>query len=130
VFRDYDLIQGKPAKKAEAMLRDFIGGSGGKVDVEQARRRMRRRDVLASAGRHRHDQLDDGARGQGAARRQGHVEEISAPDAPLAHVSEGVRTIYPGATSGLYVPEEVRDFDSTARRATRRPRRSRSARAT
>jgi hypothetical protein len=26
-------------------------------------------------------------------------------------VSEGVRTVYPGATSGLYVPEEVRDFD-------------------
>jgi hypothetical protein len=26
-------------------------------------------------------------------------------------VSEGVRTVYPNATSGLYVPEEVRDFD-------------------
>jgi hypothetical protein len=31
VFRDYHIIQGKPAKKAEAMLRDFIA-SGGKVE--------------------------------------------------------------------------------------------------
>jgi hypothetical protein len=26
-------------------------------------------------------------------------------------VSEGVRTVYPAATSGMYVPEEVQDFD-------------------
>lgn len=31
VARDYDIIQGRPAKKSEAMLRDFIS-SGGKVE--------------------------------------------------------------------------------------------------
>src|SRR5687768_1544070 len=31
VFRDYHIINGRPAKKAEAMLRDFIS-SGGKVE--------------------------------------------------------------------------------------------------
>src|SRR4051812_20738438 len=31
VFRDYHIINGKPAKKAEAMLRDFLS-AGGKVE--------------------------------------------------------------------------------------------------
>src|SRR3954471_20180744 len=34
VFRDYHIISGKPAKKAEAMLRDFIN-AGGKVEWHQ-----------------------------------------------------------------------------------------------
>jgi hypothetical protein len=34
VFRDYHIINGKPAKKAEAMLRDFIN-AGGKVEWHQ-----------------------------------------------------------------------------------------------
>src|ERR1700751_1223933 len=34
VFRDYDLIQGKPAKKAEAMQRDFLD-AGGRIQWKQ-----------------------------------------------------------------------------------------------
>lgn len=109
VFRDYDLIQGKPAKKAEAMLRDFIAG-GGKVTWNK---------------------LDDECAEATFAHPQGGTVTINwtmarAAKAGLANkdtwkkfprqmlrsrvVSEGVRTVYPNATSGLYVPEEVRDF--------------------
>jgi hypothetical protein len=109
VFRDYDLIQGKPAKKAEAMLRDFMG-SGGKVTWNR---------------------LDDECAEAVFSHPQGGTVTINwtlarATKAGLGGkdmwkkyprqmlrsrvVSEGVRTVCPNATSGLYVPEEVRDF--------------------
>lgn len=109
VFRDYDIIQGKPAKKAEAMLRDFIN-SGGKVTWNR---------------------LDDECADATFSHPQGGTVTINwtlarASKAGLGSkamwkqyprqmlrsrvVSEGVRTVCPNATSGLYVPEEVRDF--------------------
>jgi hypothetical protein len=112
VFRDYDLIQGKPAKKAEAMLRDFIG-SGGTVTWNK---------------------LDDECADATFSHPQGGTVTINwtlarATKAGLGSkdmwkkyprqmlrsrvVSEGVRTVCPNATSGLYVPEEVRDFAPT-----------------
>lgn len=111
VFRDYDIIQGKPAKKAEAMLRDFVN-SGGKVVWNR---------------------LDDECADATFSHPQGGTVTINWTMARAAKaqlggkdmwkkyprqmlrsrtVSEGVRTVYPGATSGLYVPEEVRDFDN------------------
>lgn len=109
VFRDYDLIQGKPAKKAEAMMRDFMG-SGGRVTWNR---------------------LDDECADATFSHPQGGTVTINwtlarATKAGLGGkdmwkkyprqmlrsrvVSEGVRTVCPNATSGLYVPEEVRDF--------------------
>jgi hypothetical protein len=109
VFRDYDLIQGKPAKKAEAMQRDFMA-SGGKITWNR---------------------LDDECADATFSHPQGGTVTINwtlarATKAGLGGkdmwkkyprqmlrarvVSEGVRTVCPNATSGLYVPEEVRDF--------------------
>lgn len=110
VFRDYHIISGKPAKKAEAMLRDFVS-AGGKVEWHELT-----------------DQIADAT----FSHPQGGIARISwdhkrATTAGIAGnamykkyprqmlrsrtVSEGVRTIYPGATSGLYVPEEVSGFE-------------------
>lgn len=109
--RDYDIIQGRPAKKAEAMLRDFLS-SGGKVEWHA---------------------LDDTIADATFSHPQGGAVRISwdmarAKKAGLGTkdmwakyprqmlrsrtVSEGVRTVWPMATSGMYVPEEVRDFES------------------
>jgi hypothetical protein len=109
VFRDYDLIQGKPAKKAEAMLRDFIGG-GGKVT-------WNRLDDECAEAVFSHPQGGevtinwtlDRAKTAGLG---GKDMWKKYPRQMLRSrvVSEGVRTVYPNATSGLYVPEEVRDM--------------------
>lgn len=107
--KDYDIINGKPAKKAEAMLRDFLS-SGGKVEW--------------------HKLADDGAEATFSHPQGGTVRidwnkarmvqakitnEAMYTKYPRAMyrsrcVSEGVRTVCPSATGGLYVPEEVRAF--------------------
>ena len=105
--KDYDVINGKPAKKAEAMLRDFLA-SGGKVEW--------------------HKYADDGADATFTHPEGGSVRvdwnkarmvqakitnEAMYSKYPRAMyrarcISEGVRTVCPGATGGLYVPDELR----------------------
>jgi hypothetical protein len=108
--RDYDVIQGKPAKKSEAMMRDFIQ-AGGKCEWHALT------DTLADAtfthpqtGSVRIDWDMERAKTAGFA---GKDNWKKFPRAMLRArvVSEGVRTVWPLATSGLYVPEEVSDFN-------------------
>lgn len=105
--KDYDIINGKPAKKAEAMLRDFLAAGG-------------------SVQWHKYD--DDGAEAtfshpQGGSVRvdwnKARMEQAKISNAEMYKkfprpmyrsrcISEGVRTVCPAATGGLYVPDEVR----------------------
>ena len=105
--KDYDIINGKPAKKAEAMLRDFLA-SGGKVEW--------------------HKYADDGCDATFSHPQGGSVrvswDKARMTQAKITNeamyskypramyrsrcVSEGVRTVCPSATGGLYVPDEVR----------------------
>jgi hypothetical protein len=117
VMQQYHIIKGKPAKKAEAMLVDF----------------------LAAGGRVTWNKLDDECADATFSHPQGGEVTINwtiarATKAGLLNndtwkkyprqmlrsrvVSEGVRTVYPGATSGMYVPEEVQDFDDAPARST------------
>jgi hypothetical protein len=107
--RDYDIIQGRPAKKAEAMLRDFLS-SGGKV-------RWHELSDAAAEATFEHPQGGTVAiRWDTARARQAGLDAKEMykkyPRQMLRSrvVSEGVRTVYPAATSGMYVPEEVRDI--------------------
>lgn len=108
VFRDYHIIQGKPAKKADAMLRDFVQ-AGGKVEWHNLTN-----DVADATFSHP---------GGGTVRIDWTMQR--AQQAGLATpmwkkyprqmlrsrvISEGVRTVYPGATSGLYEVGEVQDI--------------------
>lgn len=108
VFRDYHIINGKPAKKAEAMLRDFIS-SGGKVEWHELS------DTVADA--------TFSHPGGGSLRldwtlKRAQTAGISTPmwrKYPRQMlrsrvISEGVRSVCPSATSGLYEVEEVRDM--------------------
>jgi hypothetical protein len=107
VFRDYHIIQGKPAKKADAMLRDFIN-AGGKVEWHQL-------DDTKADATFTHP--------SGSARIDWTLERAKKAQLTTAMwtkyprqmlrsrvISEGVRTVYPGATSGLYEENEVRDI--------------------
>lgn len=109
VARDYDIIQGRPAKRTEAMLRDFID-AGGKVEWHK---------------------LDDAVADATFSHSQGGAVRISwdmkraataglnakenwkkYPRQMLRNrvVSEGIRSVYPAATSGMYEPGEVQDM--------------------
>lgn len=108
--QDYHIISGRPAKKADAMLRDFLA-AGGKVEWHALTDDQADATFSHPAG--------------GSARIDWNMERAKA--AGIANpmwkkyprqmlrsrvVSEGVRTVCPGATSGMYVPEEVQDIVS------------------
>lgn len=108
VFRDYHIINGKPAKKAEAMLRDFIA-SGGKVDWHALT------DTMADAtfshpsgGTLRIDWTLDRARAAGIANPM--WKKYPRQMLRSRVIGEGVRSVCPSATSGLYEEHEVRDM--------------------
>lgn len=106
--QDYHIISGRPAKKADAMLRDFLA-SGGKVEWhtlsdEQA-------DATFShpaGGSARIDWTTKRAQQAGIANPM--WKKYPRQMLRSRVVSEGVRTVCPGATSGMYVPEEVQDI--------------------
>ena len=107
--RDYDVIGGRPSKKAEAMLRDFLQ-AGGRVEWNALS------DEIADAT-FTHPQGGSARIAWDMARATkaglaGNANYKKFPRQMLRSrvVSEGVRTVYPLATSGLYVPEEVADF--------------------
>jgi len=107
--RDYDIIQGRAAKKSEAMHRDFLL-AGGKVEW------VTLSDNEASAT-FSHPQGGSAtitwdmqrAAMAGLGAREGWKKY---PRQMLRNrvVSEGVRTIWPVATSGMYEPGEVMDI--------------------
>ncbi len=107
--RDYDIIQGRPAKKAEAMMRDFLE-SGGKVEWHQL-------DDKAAIATFSHPsggsvKIDWTMARAVAAGLGGRDMWKKFPRQMLRSrtVSEGIRTVCPMATSGMYVPEEVSDI--------------------
>jgi len=109
--RDYDIIQGRPAKKSEAMLRDFLQ-SGGSVEWHDLT------DDLADAtfshpqgGKVRITWDMERAKQAGLAGRD-MFRKFPRQMLRSRVVSEGIRTTCPMATSGMYVPEEVVEFDA------------------
>jgi len=112
VFRDYSVISGKPAKKAEAMLRDFIN-SGGKVEWHTLDDECADATFTHPAGSARISWDKERAKKAGLG---GNGMYAKYPRQMLRSrvISEGVRTVYPGATSGLYVPEEVASFEPSS----------------
>jgi len=109
VARDYDIIQGRPAKRTEAMLRDFIDARG-KVEWHQLN------DVIADAT-FSHPQggtirITWDFKRATTAGLGGKDMWKKYPRQMLRNrvISEGVRTVCPSATSGMYEPGEVQDF--------------------
>lgn len=104
--RDYHIIEGKASKKAEAMLRDFLK-VGGRVEWHAL-------DDLHADATFSHPQ-------GGTVRITWDMKRVEAaqiknmamykkyPRAMLRSrtVSEGVRTVCPLATGGMYTPEEA-----------------------
>ena len=106
--RDYDIINGKPAKRAEAMMRDFIQ-AGGKCEWHALT------DTLADAT-FTHPQTGsvridwDMKRAMTAFGKKDMYTKFPRQMLRSRVVSEGVRTLWPLATSGMYIPEEQADI--------------------
>lgn len=107
--QDYSIIQGRPSKKADAMLRDFLA-SGGKVEWHELSDSKAHATFSHPAGGSVPiDWTIERAKKAGLANNAMYSKY---PRQMLRSrcVSEGVRTVCPGATSGMYVPEEVHDI--------------------
>jgi hypothetical protein len=105
---DYHIVSGRPAKKAEAMLRDFIK-SGGKVTWNALS------DEIADATFSHPDGGEVRISWDMKRKAQAGINNplwAKFPRQMLRSrcVSEGVRTVCPAATSGMYEPEETKEF--------------------
>lgn len=109
-MRDYNIIQGKPAMKADAMLARFQT-AGGKVKwIELNDERVIGEFSHPSGGTVRIDWDIPRAQRAGLANKDNWKKN---PRAMLRSrvVSEGIRAVFPGVVTGVYTPEEVQDFD-------------------
>jgi len=113
IMRDYDIIQNRLAKKAEAMLRDFQA-SGGKVDwAEYTDERV--------VGIFSHplaptpitiDWDMKRAEKAGLAGKSGDMyKKFTRAMFRSRCISEGVRTCAPDAAEQMYTPEEIRTIE-------------------
>lgn len=104
---DYHIINGRPSKKAEAMLRDFLS-SGGKVKWHAL-------DDTQADATFTHPQggevriMWDMERKKQAGINNPQWAKYPRQMLRSRCVSEGVRTVCPAATSGMYEPEEARE---------------------
>lgn len=107
---DYDIIQGRPSKKSAAMLRDFIA-SGGSVKWHELTEKVADATFSHPAGGTVRIKWDmDTAKQAGLAGKSGPWQQYPRAMLRSRCVSEGVRTVCPLATGGLYTPEEVTDM--------------------
>lgn len=116
VARDYHIINGSPSKKAEAMQRDFLM-AGGKIEWHELTD-----DAVDATFSHPLGGTArirwDTARCKQAGLTGGNHAKFPRQMKRSRVVSEGVRTVWPLATSGMYVPEEVVEFAPQQQAAT------------
>jgi hypothetical protein len=107
--RDYDIISGRPAKKAEAMMRDFLD-SGGKVEWHALDDGVADATFAHPTGGKIRILWDTARAAKAGLATKDMYKKFPRQMLRSRCVSEGVRTVCPMATSGFHVPEEVRDM--------------------
>jgi hypothetical protein len=108
--RDYDIIQGKPAKKAVALLAAFQAAGGSVVWHEYTDSKVSATFSHPQGGSLAIEWNLDMARKAGFADKDT-WKKFPRQMLSARVISEGVRKVFPAATSNLYVPEEIQDFD-------------------
>lgn len=111
--RDYHVIQGRPCLKTDAMLARFQA-AGGRVEwTEYTDKRVAAKFSHPQGGSVEVDWTQDRAKAAGLLNKDNWK---SYPRQMLRArvISEGVRTVFPGATGVMYTAEEVQDMTETA----------------
>ena len=116
--RDYHVIQGRPALKADAMLARFQS-AGGKVQWE-----IYTDEEVKATFSHNAGGTITLSWTLAQAKKIGLATKDSWKNYPRAMlrarvISEGIRTVYPGCVVGVYTPEEVGDFEPRSEKTTR-----------
>lgn len=107
---EYNIIQGRPSKKAEAMLASFIA-AGGKVEWHKLDDTIAEATFSHPQGGTIRLSWDINRAKQAGLYDRTESNYKKYPRAMLRSrvISEGVRTIYPAATGGLRSPEEFEE---------------------
>lgn len=116
--RDYDIIQGRPAKKAEAMLRSFLE-AGGKVEWHQLDDKIADATFSHAQGGSVRISWDMERGKQAGLASKDMWKKFPRQMLRSRCISEGVRTVYPSATSGMLAPEEAQDIGGHSRTVPR-----------
>ena len=108
-MRDFHVIQGRPALKADAMLARFQQ-AGGKVDWKEYTD-----EKVTGVFSHPQGGTLELSWTLAKAKSIGIANKDNWRNYPRAMlrarvVSEGIRSVYPGCVVGVYTPEEVQDF--------------------
>lgn len=107
--RDYHILPNGPSKKAEAMHRDYLA-AGGKVEWHEMSDDAAEATFSHPSGgtvRIRWDKK----RAEQAGLKSDMYRKYPRAMYRSRVVSEGIRATFPAATSGMYVPEEVVEFE-------------------
>ena len=105
--RDYHVISGRPTLKADAMLARFQQ-AGGKVKwLQMDDKRVAAEFSHPAGGTVEIDWTAERAKTAGITNDMHRKYPRQMLRARV--ISEGVRTVFPGVTSGLYTPEEMQD---------------------
>lgn len=107
--RDYHIIQNRPALKADAILARFQQAGGSVEWLEYTDKKVVGKFSHPQGGSVTIDWTIERAQQAGLAGRDNWK---NYPRAMLRArcISEGVRTVYPGVSSGIYTVEEVQDM--------------------
>ena len=116
-MRDYHIIQGRPALKADAMLARFQQ-AGGKVEWKEYTDAK-----VTGVFSHPAGGSLEVSWSLAQAKAIGIANKDNWKNYPRAMlrarvVSEGIRSVYPGCVVGVYTPEEVQDFPSPVPQST------------
>lgn len=109
--RDYHVISGRPALKADAMMARFQA-AGGKVNWEvYTDERVTGTFSHPNGGSLLVTWTIDQARNIGLVKPGSGWQKFPRAMLRSRCISEGIRSVYPGSVTGFYSPEEVQDFE-------------------
>ena len=109
--RDYHVIQGRPALKADAMMARFQA-AGGKVNWEvYTDERVTGSFSHPNGGTLSVTWTIEQARSIGLVKPGSGWQKFPRAMLRSRCISEGIRSVYPGSVTGFYSPEEVQDFE-------------------
>ena len=110
--RDFHIIQGRPALKADAMLARFQN-AGGKVDwTEYTDERVTGVFGHPNGGSLAVTWTIEQAIRIGLVKPGSGWQKFPRAMLRSRCISEGIRSVFPGSVTGFYSPEEVSDFDN------------------
>jgi RecT family len=110
--RDFHIIQGRPALKADAMLARFQN-AGGKVEwTEYTDERVTGNFTHPNGGSLAVTWTIEQATKIGLVKPGSGWQKFPRAMLRSRCISEGIRSVFPGSVTGFYSPEEVADFDN------------------